>query len=585
MRFKKTAISLLVGFALGAATGAFAGDSSTGDSASIKHVLLISVDGLHQDDLVWYVTNNPGSTLARLVREGVEYTNARTPFPSDSFPGMVGQVTGGNPTTTGIYYDDAYSRDLLPVGTTKATCATTAKGAEVFYAEVIARDLARIDSGQGIPGLYKNGVTDLSQIYQLTGHPLDLIDPALLPVDPKSCDPVYPHQYLKVNTVFEIAHANHLHTAWSDKHAAYEILSGPSGQGIDDLFAPEINSNVADPSSFGPPGTPNYGSGPDWTKDNTDTQRYDAVKAQAVINWIHGFDHAGNNHPGTPAIFGMNFQAVSTAQKLNTSNYYPDPNHPNMTKFGLGGYISNGTIPGPVLQSALDFVNDKLTDMVNAIDRSNTAIILSAKHGQSPQNRADLTIINDGNMIDALNIAWDPTYKTDGTLPLVAHAIDDDGILMWLNDRSKKATTFAKNFLLNYSGAGIGSDAAGNSIPKPFNHAGVTAIYAGKDAADLFDAKQNDGRVPDLVGIAQHGVVWAGSKLSKIAEHGGAAEQDRHVPIVVWGPNIQHNAVSEPVATTQIAPSILQLLGLDPESLQAVREEGTEVLPQLREND
>ena len=88
-----------------------------------------------------------------------------------------------------------------------------------------------------------------------------------------------------------------------------------------------------------------------------------------------------------------------------------------------------------------------------------------------------------------------------------------------------------------------------------------------------------------MVGITQHGVVWAGSKLSKIAEHGGAAEQDRHVPIVVWGPNIQHKAVSEPVATTQIAPSILQLLGLDPESLQAVREEGTEVLPQLRKND
>src|SRR5260370_32412157 len=50
------------------------------------------------------------------------------------------------------------------------------------------------------------------------------------------------------------------------------------------------------PSSFGAPGTPNYGSGPDWTKDNTNTQRYDAVKAQAVINWIHGFDHAGSNH-------------------------------------------------------------------------------------------------------------------------------------------------------------------------------------------------------------------------------------------------------------------------------------------------
>jgi len=581
MQLNRTAISLLIASALGNIPGAFAGDRRNDEQHddSIKHVLLISVDGLHQGDLDWYVNQHPNSTLAKLVNAGVEYTNARTPFPSDSFPGMVGQVTGGNPKTTGIYYDDAYSRDLLPKGTTKAACKTTAKGAEVFYAEVIAKDLNRIDSGQGIPGLYKAGVTDLSQIFQLTGQPIALIDPTLLPVDPTSCNPVYPHQYLRVNTIFEVAHAQRLHTAWSDKHVAYEILSGPSGMGIDDLFAPEINSNVADPSSFTP-----YGSGPDWTKDNTDTQRYDAVKVQAVLNWIHGHDHAGNDHPGTPAIFGMNFQAVSTAQKLNTSNYYLDPRNPGTISAGLGGYI-NGSTPGPVLQSALNFVDDSLTDMVAAIDPHDTTVIVSAKHGQSPQNRADLTIINDGNMIDALNRAWDPTYQTDGTLPLVAHAIDDDGIYMWLNDRSGKAITFAKRFLWNYSGFGIGSDPAGTVIPnKPFDHAGTTAIYAGEDAVDLFHAAENDGRVPDLVGIAQHGVVWAGGKLSKIAEHGGAAEQDRHVPIVVWGAHIRHRIVIGPVETTQIAPTILKLLGLDPQQLIAVRKEGTAVLPELSED-
>jgi len=50
---------------------------------------------------------------------------------------------------------------------------------------------------------------------------------------------VYPHSYLKVNTVFEVARAAGLRTAWSDKHPAYEILNGPSGAGVQDLFTPE----------------------------------------------------------------------------------------------------------------------------------------------------------------------------------------------------------------------------------------------------------------------------------------------------------------------------------------------------------
>jgi hypothetical protein len=573
MRCSKFTFAVLLSLSFGLAMPVRA-DEDARHTTAAKHVLLISVDGLHQADLDWFVTMNPNSTLARLVNHGVAYTNAKTPFPSDSFPGMVGQVTGGNPKTTGIYYDDAYSRALLPLGTTKATCQHTKPGAEVFYAEVIAKDLNRLDSGQGIPGLY----SDFSKIFQLTGHAQDLIDPSLLPVDPQSCDPVYPHQYLKVNTIFEVAHKRGLHTAWSDKHAAYEILNGPSGQGIDDLFAPEINSSVTDPSLPAGPGD-------DWTKDNTNTQKYDAFKAQAVVNWIKGHDHAGNGTPGTPSIFGMNFQAVSTAQKLNKSNYYIDPNNINtIVAGGLGGYTMNGTTPGVVLQSALSFVYDKLSDIVNALDRTNTVLILSAKHGQSPQNRAELTIINDGDMIDALNCAWEensPTCKDASKPHLVAHAMDDDGILMWLNDRSKRATGFARNFLLSYSGTGIGSDASGNKITKPFTQAGTAEIYAGEEAADLFGVKQNDARVPDLVGIAQQGLVWAGGKLSKIAEHGGHAKQDRHVPIVVWGAGIEHNIVEESVETTQIAPTILRLLGINPRDLQAVQIEKTKVLPEL----
>lgn len=67
------------------------GGGHGGHGHGIKHVLLISVDGMHQSDLRWYIGQHPDSTLARLVDRGVSYGHALTPIPSDSFPGMVGR--------------------------------------------------------------------------------------------------------------------------------------------------------------------------------------------------------------------------------------------------------------------------------------------------------------------------------------------------------------------------------------------------------------------------------------------------------------------------------------------------------------
>ena len=240
------------------------GTASAGAAAQDKHVLLLSVDGLHQTDLAWYVAHHPGSALAALVAGGVEFTNARTPFPSDSFPGMVGQVTGGNPSSTGVYYDDTWNHALLPAGTT--SCAGVTPGVEVTYFEALDTNVNSIDAGQGLAGLP-------GSILQMTGNPDTVINPANLPVDPTTCKPVYPHAYIKVNTVFEVARAAGLRTAWSDKHPAYEILNGPSGTGVQDLFAPEINSNA-----------PTLGSSNDWTTDNALTLQYDTYKVEAVIN-------------------------------------------------------------------------------------------------------------------------------------------------------------------------------------------------------------------------------------------------------------------------------------------------------------
>ncbi|MGW4568300.1 alkaline phosphatase family protein [Streptomyces sp. NPDC004561] len=530
--------------AVGALTATATAPASAHARTDARHVLLLSIDGLHQSDLAWYIARHPQSALARLTTSGVEYTHARTTIPSDSFPGMVGQITGGNPGTTGVYYDDAYNSGLLPAGTT--TCAGAKRGAEVDLTEDLDKNKDSIDAGQGLSGLP-------GSILKMTGDARSLIDPSKLPVDPKTCKPVYPYSYLKVNSVFEVARKAGLRTAWSDKHVAYDILNGPSGTGIQDMFAPEINSQAI-----------GYASGSDWTKDNAATEQYDGYKVQAVLNEIDGFDHSRTHKVGTPAVFGMNFQSVSTAQKLPTSD-------------GLtGGYQAKG-VPGPLLAKNLAFVDKEvgafLTELRKRHLDGTTTVILSAKHGQSPTDPKALTRIDDGPLLDGLNAAWKAAHPGAGDL--VAHAVDDDAMLIWLTDRSKAATDFAKAYLLAQSGKGNGIDGG----VKPYTASGLKKLYAGAAAAQYFHVRPGDSRVPDLFGISQYGVVYTGGK-GKIAEHGGAHADDLDVPLVVTGAATPHGArVDGTVETTQIAPTILRLLGLNPQALDAVRIEHTRALP------
>ncbi len=66
-----------------------------------------------------------------------------------------------------------------------------------------------------------------------------------------------------------------------------------------------------------------------------------------------------------------------------------------------------------------------------------------------------------------------------------------------------------------------------------------------------------------------------------VAEHGGFAHDDTNVMMLVSSPALPARTVSAPVTTAQVAPTILRALGLNPQSLQGVQIEGTEVLPAL----
>jgi hypothetical protein len=51
--------------------------------------------------------------------------------------------------------------------------------------------------------------------------------------------------------------------------------------------------------------------------------------------------------------------------------------------------------------------------------------------------------------------------------------------------------------------------------------------------------------------------------------------------MLVSNPGFSPSTVTSPVETAQIAPTILAELGLDPQQLEAVQKEGTQVLPGL----
>ncbi len=549
--WRAAAIAASATTVLGGATLASAATGQPGHgghAGGVRHVLLISADGLHQQDLAWYVRTYPHSVLAALDHQGLEYSNAETPFPSDSSPGMVAQVTGGDPRVTGIYYDDTWNPDVFPAGTTN--CSGPVPGGEAAYEEAIDVNPNALDAGQGLAGLP-------GSILQMTPNPLQVIDPAKLPVDPKTCKPIYPNQYLQVNTIFNVAREHGLRTAWSDKHPAYQTFSGPSGNGVQDYFTPEINSQAL-----------GFPAGDDWTKDNAATMQYDSYKVQAILNEIDGFDHSGKHHVGVPAIFGMNFQTVSTAQKLPTSD-------------GLtGGYLPGGTVPGPLLTRALNYLDTEIGAMVSRIRAQglagSTAVIISAKHGQSPTDPNALARVPDAPIISAINAAWTAAHPTAGKL--VVFSTDDDGMLLWLSDRTQAAADFVKNYLLTHS-------AAGNNISDKaltVSASGLRAVYAGAAAAAFVGVPASDPRHPDVVGIAQHGVVYTGG-TAKIAEHGGDDRQDRNVPILLVLPGVRDGRTfGTPVETTQIAPTILRLLGLNPDELQAVQIERTRVLPGVK---
>jgi hypothetical protein len=541
--------------------------AGNGEGGKFRHILLISIDGMHALDFEncakGISTINSGlpycPNLAQLGEHGVNYLGASTSKPSDSFPGLMTIVTGGSPRTMGVFYDVAYDRSLDPpinttgngvTGTGPAGCTPNAAptGTRTEYEEGISIDQSQLNGGA--PGGADGGRLSL--------------DPTKMPRDPsKGCAPVYPWNFVRVNTVFGVIHSAGGYTAWSDKHPAYMSVSGPGdGTNVDDYYAPEVNSPVValpvtTPSGVSCTPIPDQTDTSDYTRGFQNITCYDTLKVNAILNEIDGKTHDGKAKAPVPAIFGMNFQAVSVGQKL-------------IEKSGpTGGYQDAIGTPTPSLLGNIVFVDKSIGEMVSHLKKNDkfdsTLIIITAKHGQSPidPNRffpIPGTSGTNGQSPSTVVASLLPDSEVNQIGPT-----EDDLSLLWLKDSSQTSNAVA---MLEASAktAGIGEIYSGPALDLLFNPPGLPP--------------NGDPRSPDIFVESNIGVIYTGS-ARKLMEHGGFAHDDTNVMMLLSNPSFEPKTVTGPVQTAQVAPTILKALGLDPNSLQAVRKDLTPVLPGL----
>jgi hypothetical protein len=540
--------------------GLAAGYSNIG-SANIKHVLLISIDGMHAVDFyncangVSGVNSGYGycPNLAALGQTGINYVNTTSSKPSDSYPGIMALVTGGTPKSTGIYYDVAFDRSLdgpaktTGTGLAATTCTpyTSAIGTTTDNDQGIDFDDTKLNGGAPGAALTEGGVAS--------------IDPSKLSRDPLAgCAPVWPWNFLRTNTVFSVVHDAGGYTAWIDKHPSYSTVAGPGGTGLNDYYSQEVSSAVVPlPGVTTAEGIScstirdKAGAGA-WNSSFENIQCYDAIKVNALINQINGKTHNGVAAQ-VPNVFGMNFQSVYVGQSVNEPGV------------GKGGYLNAAAAPTPVLLDEIQYVDVCIGQIVNALKDAgiyeNTLIIVSAKHGEGPIDPT--RYVANGANTPATYLSSVIPFSESPLNATGIGATEDDVSVLWLNKGVMVPSAVAV-LEKNAANIGMGEILYGPTLALNYN---VGGWEAGQDP-----------RTPDIIVTPNVGMTYSGN-TTMIGDHGGFAHDDNNVILLVSNSRFTAQTVSDATATTQVAPTILTALGIDPFSLDAVSLEGTQALP------
>ncbi|MDP9049189.1 MAG: alkaline phosphatase family protein [Acidobacteriota bacterium] len=435
-------------------------------------VLLLSVDGLHAVDLANWIAAHPHSALGELSAHGVTYTNAHTPM-ADTAAGLLALTTGGTPISTGIISSNGYDHALSPPG---SRCKSS--GAS------IALDASFRSDGS--------------------------FDPLRAPLDPLhgGCSPLWPHNLLHVNTIFEVVRDKIGPTAWAGESAATtDLLRGPSGKGLDDSCG--FTAGVGD-----------------------------QARVSAVLRWIDGQDCAGKSAVPVPALFGLSFTAIATAQ----------------SNAGMGYVDATGT-PSAGLEKSFAFVDISIGSLVQELKTKglydSTWIFVASPYGQSPMDARRRRVIP---------LARVQSIAETVQPGVVAHITGGDAVMIWLTDRARTAAVV-------------------KTLGEQANAIGLQEAYSGARLSLTLNPPQKDSRMPDVILQPELGVLWESPNDTSLAAHGGLLDEDTHVALLISGAQLTGRYDPTYVPTTQLGPLLLRALGMEKFDLQALHLEHSPALP------
>lgn len=263
-----------------------------------------------------------------------------------------------------------------------------------------------------------------------------------------------------------------------------------------------------------------------------DTIAYDELHVKAFLEWIQGNtpEHSEGSLSGPAHLFGGNFQSVSVAQKTV-------------------GYLPKTLDFSPNITKALDFVDASLGQVVAALKTKGiyeeTLIIVASKHGQAPIDPTKLRKIDKKLLSPIIVVPVDFITTDDVALIFLKNSADTDAAVANLNKHRVDLAI-------------------------------ADIIYGPRLIAEGYGNPATDTAVPNIIIRVVEGVIY--TTASKVAEHGGLNEDDRHVACFVSSPKLHAKKYGCRVSTTQVAPTILKALGLDLGKLQGAKAEGTTVL-------
>ena len=268
---------------------------------------------------------------------------------------------------------------MFPAGTTN--CSGPVPGRRGRLREAIDNNSSALDAGQGLAGLP-------GSILQMTGNPLDVINPANLPVNPATCKPIYPNQYLQVNTIFNVARA---------ARAAHRLVGqAPRVPDVQRALGHRASRTSSPPRSTAMRRPP---AGDDWTSDNA---------ADHAVRLVQGAGDPERDRRLRPQRHAPRGRAGHLRDELPDRLHRPEAAHLRRPDRRLPAR-RHGSRPAAGRARSTTSTPRSAAWCPGSGPHGlagSTAIIISAKHGQSPTDPNALARVPDSPIISAINAAW-----------------------------------------------------------------------------------------------------------------------------------------------------------------------------------